>query len=111
MLSSGDFIGEESLAGGTHVHDATATAITHCRALTLTRKEMMVLLHDQHEFSDIFLKFVLLRGVRTREDLIDQLFNNSEKRLALTLLVMAEFGQAGEPESLIHGLHKRSLPH
>ena len=67
------------------IHDATATAVTPCKALKLSRKEMVLLLHEQHEFSDIFLKFVLLRGVRTREDLIDQLFNNSEKRLARTL--------------------------
>ncbi len=109
MLSPGDFIGEESLAGGTHVHDATATAVTPCKALMLSRKEMILLLHEQHEFSDIFLKFVLLRGVRTREDLVDQLFNNSEKRLARTLLIMAEFGQAGEPESLIPPVTQEEL--
>jgi len=101
MLAPGDFIGEESLAGGAEVHDATATAVTACKALKLSRKEMVLLLHEQHEFSDIFLKFVLLRGVRTREDLIDQLFNNSEKRLARTLLIMADFGKPGEPESMI----------
>jgi len=101
MLAPGDFIGEESLAGGSELHDATATAVTPCKALKLSRKEMVRLLHEQHEFSDIFLKFVLLRGVRTREDLIDQLFNNSEKRLARTLLIMAEFGKPGEPESMI----------
>jgi CRP-like cAMP-binding protein len=109
MLSPGDFIGEESLTGGTHVHDATATAVTPCKALKLSRKEMILLLHEQHEFSDIFLKFVLLRGVRTREDLIDQLFNNSEKRLARTLLIMAEFGQPGEPESLIPPVTQEEL--
>jgi CRP/FNR family cyclic AMP-dependent transcriptional regulator len=109
MLSPGDFIGEESLAGGTEVHDATATAVTPCRALKLSRKEMVLLLHEQHEFSDIFLKFVLLRGVRTREDLIDQLFNNSEKRLARTLLIMAEFGRPGEPESLIPPITQEEL--
>lgn len=101
LLAAGDFIGEEALAGGTETHDATATAVTPCRALKLSRKDMELLLHEQHEFSDIFLKFVLLRGVRTREDLIDQLFNNSEKRLARTLLIMAEFGQPGEPETMI----------
>jgi CRP/FNR family cyclic AMP-dependent transcriptional regulator len=101
MLSPGDFIGEESLSGGAEVHNATATAITSCKALKLSRKEMVLLLHEQHEFADIFLKFVLLRGVRTREDLIDQLFNNSEKRLARTLLIMAEFGTPGDPESMI----------
>jgi len=109
MLAPGDFIGEESLAGGTEVHDATATAVTACKALKLSRKEMVLLLHEQHEFSDIFLKFVLLRGVRTREDLIDQLFNNSEKRLARTLLIMAEFGAPGEPESMIPQVTQEEL--
>lgn len=101
MLAPGDFIGEESLASGTEVHNATATAITPCKALKLSRKEMVTLLHEQHEFADIFLNFVLLQGARTREDLIDQLFNNSEKRLARTLLIMAEFGEPGEPETTL----------
>ena len=109
MLAPGDLIGEESLAGGTELHDATAMAITPCKALQLSRKEMVLLLHEQHEFSDIFLKFVLLRGVRTREDLIDQLFNNSEKRLARTLLIMAEFGKPGEPESMIPPVTQEEL--
>jgi CRP-like cAMP-binding protein len=108
-LSAGDFIGEEALASGDEVHDATASAVTACRALKLSRKEMVLLLHEQHEFSDIFLKFVLLRGVRTREDLIDQLFNNSEKRLARTLLIMAEFGKPGEPESMIPQVTQEEL--
>jgi CRP/FNR family cyclic AMP-dependent transcriptional regulator len=109
LVVPGDFIGEESLAGGIEVHDATATAVTSCRALKLTRKEMILLLHEQHEFSDIFLKFVLLRSVRTREDLIDQLFNNSEKRLARTLLIMADFGQPDEPETLIPPVTQEEL--
>jgi CRP/FNR family cyclic AMP-dependent transcriptional regulator len=109
MLAPGDFIGEESLSGDTELHDATATAVTPCKALKLSRKEMILLLHEQHEFSDIFLKFVLLRGVRTREDLIDQLFNNSEKRLARTLLIMAEFGKPGDPESMIPPVTQEEL--
>jgi CRP-like cAMP-binding protein len=109
LLSPGDFIGEESLAGLSEVHIATAAAVTPCRALKFDRKEMVRLLHEQHEFSDIFLKFVLLRGVRTQEDLIDQLFNNSEKRLARTLLIMAEFGMPGEPESMIPPVTQEAL--
>ena len=101
LLSPGDFIGEESLAGVSRLRIATATATSACTALRLDSKEMVRLLHEQDEFSDLFLKFVLLRGVRTQEDLIDQLFNNSEKRLARTLLLMAEFGRPGEPETLI----------
>jgi CRP/FNR family cyclic AMP-dependent transcriptional regulator len=109
ILLPGDFIGEESLAGGTGVHDSTATALGPCKALKLSRKEMVLLLHEQHEFSDIFLKFVLLRGVKTREDLVDQLFNNSKKRLARTLLIMAEFGKPGEPETMIPPVTQEEL--
>ena len=97
LLSPGDFMGEESLAGLAEMHIATAAAITPCRALKLNRGDTLLLLYERHEFSDIFLKFLLLRGVRTQEDLIDQLFNNSEKRLARTLLIIAGFGKPGEP--------------
>jgi CRP-like cAMP-binding protein len=109
LVSAGDYIGEESLAGSSEVHTATATAVTPCKVLKFNRKEMVRLLHEQHEFSDIFLKFVLLRGVRTQEDLIDQLFNNSEKRLARTMLIMAEFGKPGEPESMIPPITQEEL--
>jgi CRP-like cAMP-binding protein len=109
LLLPGDFIGEESLAGLSETHDATAVAITPCKALKMSRTEMMLLLHEQHEFGEIFLRFVLLRGVKTREDLIDQLFNNSEKRLARTLLIMAEFGKPGDPESMIPPITQEEL--
>ena len=109
ILLPGDFIGEESLSGGDGVHDATATAIEPCRAIKVSRKEMVLLLHEQQEFSDIFLRFVLLRGVKTREDLIDQLLNNCEKRLARTLLIMAEFGKPGEPETMIPPVTQEEL--
>jgi len=75
ILSAGDFIGEESLAGVEGLRIATAVAMTACTALKLDRGDMVRLLHEKHEFSDLFLRFVLLRGVRTQEDLIDQLFN------------------------------------
>jgi CRP-like cAMP-binding protein len=109
LFSAGDFIGEESLAGLTEVHTATAIAVIPCRALIFDRKDMVRLLHEQHEFSDIFLKFVLQRGRRTQEDLVDQLFNNSEKRLARTLLLMADFGKSGEPESMIPPITQEAL--
>jgi CRP/FNR family cyclic AMP-dependent transcriptional regulator len=109
LLAAGDFIGEESLAGISGIHIATASAVTPCRVLILIRSDMVKLLHDEHEFSDIFLKFVLRRSIRTQEDLIDQLFNNSEKRLARTLLIMADFGQPGEPESIIPPITQAEL--
>ncbi len=101
LLSAGDFIGEESLAEVPGRRTTTAEATTACTALKLDREEMVRLLHEQPQFSALFLTFVMRRGVRTQEDLIDQLFNSSEKRLARTLLLMAEFGEPGEPEMLI----------
>jgi CRP/FNR family cyclic AMP-dependent transcriptional regulator len=70
---------------------------------------MMRLLHDEHEFSEMFLKFVLTRAIRTQEDLVDQLFNNSEKRLARTLLLMAQFGDSGVPQTLIPPVTQEAL--
>jgi CRP/FNR family cyclic AMP-dependent transcriptional regulator len=104
-----DFIGEESLAGIAGFHAATAVAITPCTALKLPRDEMIRLLHQEHEFSDMFLKFVLTRAIRTQEDLVDQLFNNSEKRLARTLLLMAHFGDSGIPQMLIPPVTQEAL--
>jgi len=109
LLQAGDFIGEESLAGIAGVRSATAMAITACVALKIDRVDMIRLLHEQHEFSDLFLKFILMRGMRTQEGLVDQLFNNSEKRLARTLLLMAEFGRPGEPETLIPPITQEAL--
>ena len=109
LMVAHDFIGEESLAGVAGFHAATAMAITPCVALKLKREEMIQLLHREHEFSDNFLKFVLARAIRTQEDLVDQLFNNSEKRLARTLLLMAQFGELGEPQTLIPPVTQEAL--
>jgi CRP-like cAMP-binding protein len=76
-------------------------AITACAVLRIEREQMMRILHEEHTFSDFFLQFIVVRGVRTQADLVDQLFNSSERRLARTLLLMAEFGKPGEPETLI----------
>ena len=109
LLSAGDFIGEESLAtlGGKHM--TTATAITACQALEIQREEMVRVMHDESAFSDLFLRFLLVRSMRTQADLIDQLFNSSEKRLARVLLLLAEFGKPGEPESLIPQITQETL--
>jgi CRP/FNR family transcriptional regulator, cyclic AMP receptor protein len=109
LLSAGDFVGEESVAGVPGLRMATATAITACTALKIEREEMVRVMHEEHGFSDLFLKFLLARGMRTQADLVDQLFNNSEKRLARILLLMAEFGQPGEPESLIPKITQETL--
>jgi CRP-like cAMP-binding protein len=109
MLGSGDFIGEESVARTPGNRLATATAVTVCTALKIDRAEMIRVMHEQHDFSDFFLSFLLQRGMRTQADLVDQLFNNSEKRLARILLLMAEFGQTGEPETLIPQITQETL--
>jgi CRP/FNR family transcriptional regulator, cyclic AMP receptor protein len=109
LLTTGDFIGEESLATMGERHMTSATAITACRALEIEREEMVRLMHDEPSFSDLFLKFLLVRSMRTQADLIDQLFNSSEKRLARVLLLLAEFGKPGEPESLIPEITQETL--
>jgi CRP-like cAMP-binding protein len=109
MVSTGDFVGEESLASVGGLHMATATALTACTALKVERAEMTRVMHEEHTFSDLFLKFLLTRSMRTQADLVDQLFNNSEKRLARILLLMAEFGKPGEPETLIPRITQETL--
>jgi len=109
LLSAGDFVGEESLAGAPALRMATATAITQCAAMRIERKEMVRAMHEQHSFSDLFLKFMLARSMRIQADLVDQLFNSSEQRLARILLLMAEFGQPGEPEPMIPKISQETL--
>jgi CRP-like cAMP-binding protein len=109
LLVVGDFIGEEAIAGAGGLRMATASAITACSAMKINRDVMIQALHDEHAFSDFFVRFLLARGIRTQADLVDQLFNSSEKRLARTLLLMAEFGEPGEPETLIPGITQEAL--
>ncbi len=109
LLVPGEFVGEESIAGAGGLRMATASAITACTAMKINRDEMIQALHDNHAFSDFFLRFLLARGIRTQADLVDQLFNSSEKRLARTLLLMAEFGKPGEPETLIPAITQEAL--
>jgi CRP-like cAMP-binding protein len=109
LISAGDFVGEESIAGAVGLRLATATAITACTALKIERAEIIRVLHEEHAFSDLFLKFLLARSMRTQADLVDQLFNSSEKRLARILLLMAEFGKPGDPESLIPQITQETL--
>ncbi len=109
FLSSGDFVGEESLAAISGLRMATATAVNTCTALKISRDEMIRMMHDEPAFADIFLKFLLTRSMRTQADLVDQLFNSSEKRLARILLLMAEFGKPGEPETFIPPVTQETL--
>jgi len=109
LLAAGDFLGEESLTATGAVRSASASALVVCVALRIARQQMLKVLHEQHEFSKFFLDFMLLRGIRTQADLIDQLFNSSERRLARTLLLMADFGQPGEPVTLIPPVTQETL--
>ena len=88
---------------------STATAITGCTALKIARDEMARVMRGEHDFTDLFMKFLLARSMRIQADLVDQLFNSSEKRLARILLLMAEFGQPGEPETLIPQISQETL--
>jgi CRP/FNR family transcriptional regulator, cyclic AMP receptor protein len=109
MLSAGDFVGEGALAAIPGLRLSTATAITACSAMEIKRKEMIRVLHEEHGFSDLFVKFLLARSMRTQADLVDHLFNSSEKRLARILLLMAEFGKPGEQETLIPQISQETL--
>jgi CRP-like cAMP-binding protein len=109
FLSDGDFVGEESLASIPGLRLATASAVNSCVALKITRNEMTRAMHDEPAFADFFLKFMLTRSMRTQADLVDQLFNSSEKRLARILLLMAEFGQPGERDTFIPPISQETL--
>ena len=109
LLSAGEFVGEESLASVGGLHMATAAAIDTCTALKIARGEMIRVMHEERAFSEMYLKFLLARSMRTQADLVDQLFNSSEKRLARILLLMAEFAEAGESERLIPPITQETL--
>jgi CRP-like cAMP-binding protein len=109
LIPAGEFVGEESLASMGGLHMATATAITACEALKIEREEMIRMMHAEHSLSEMYLKFLLVRSMRTQADLVDQLFNSSERRLARILLIMAEFGEPGKPEQLIPPITQETL--
>jgi len=109
LVSTGDFVGESALAAVPGLRLSTATAITACTALKITREEMIRVMHEEHDLSDVFMKFLLARSMRIQADLVDQLFNSSEKRLARILLLMAEFGKPDEPETLLPKISQDTL--
>jgi len=109
LLAPRDFLGEESLAsvGGRRL--TSAIALTACTATRIERDEMVRAMHNEHEFSDLFVKYLLMRGIRTQADLVDQLFNSSEKRLARVLLLMAQFGKEGVSDMVVPRLSQETL--
>jgi CRP-like cAMP-binding protein len=108
ILSQGDFFGEGGLAGQ-HLRMGSASAMTECELLRIEKKAMMLALHREHKFSDLFVAYLLARNIRYEEDLVDQLFNSSEKRLARLLLLLAHFGKDGAPEIVIPKISQETL--
>jgi CRP/FNR family cyclic AMP-dependent transcriptional regulator len=108
VLGPGDFFGEGCLAGQP-LRIGTATAITATTALVIEKNEMIRVLHAEHDFSDRFITFMLARNIRIEEDLVDQLFNSSEKRLARTLLLLARYGQEDTPQKVLPKISQEML--
>jgi CRP/FNR family cyclic AMP-dependent transcriptional regulator len=108
ILGEGEFFGEGGL-GGQLVRVWSASAMTDCELLQIDKKAMMVALHREHTFSDLFVEYLLARNIQYEEDLVDQLFNSSEKRLARTLLLLARFGKGGMPQSAIPKISQETL--
>jgi CRP-like cAMP-binding protein len=109
LIPSGEFVGEESLASLGALHMATASAITACTALEISREEMIRVMHEEHALSEMYLKFLLVKSMRTQADLVDQLFNSSERRLARILLILAEFSEPDQPEHLVPPITQETL--
>jgi CRP-like cAMP-binding protein len=108
VLGTGDFFGEGCLAGQP-IRIGTATAIAATTVLTIEKKEMIRVLHVEHEFSDRFISYMLSRNIRIEENLVDQLFNSSEKRLARTLLLLARYGKEDKPQNVLPKVSQEML--
>src|SRR6202790_5230992 len=108
ILSEGNFFGEGSLAGQA-LRMGSAVAMTDCSLLRIDKKAMMTALHREHTFSDMFVAYLLARNIRYEEDLVDHLFNSSEKRLARVLLLLAHFGKEGVPETVLPKISQETL--
>jgi CRP/FNR family transcriptional regulator, cyclic AMP receptor protein len=108
ILNEGDFFGEGCLTGQP-LRMCSATAMTDCSVMQIDKRSMMEVLHREHAFSDMFVAYLLTRNIRYEEDLVDQLFNSSEKRLARILLLLANFGKEGKAETLIPKMSQETL--
>ena len=108
ILGNGDFLGEACLAGRA-LYLSTAIAMSECSIVRLEKSSMIRVLHEESAFSEMFVSYLLSRNVRIEEDLVDQLFNSSEKRLARVLLLLAHFGKEGKPEPVIAKISQETL--
>jgi CRP/FNR family cyclic AMP-dependent transcriptional regulator len=109
LLGKDDFLGEGCIAADQPLRLATATTITECLILRVQKSRMLRTLHEEHEFSDIFVGYLVERHSRTQADLVDQLFNSSEKRLARTLLVLSRVGKESHTETVIPRVSQETL--
>jgi CRP/FNR family cyclic AMP-dependent transcriptional regulator len=109
ILSAGEFLGEDSIDSSHPLRMATAEAVTAGTLLRIDRKEMMRALHEEHALSDMFVTYLLSRNLRIQEDLVDQLFNSSEKRLARALLLLAQIGKESSPDMVIPKISQEVL--
>ena len=109
LLERDNFVGESCIAAAEHIRMVTATAMTRSTLMRIERNEMIRVLHEEHAFADVFVSFLLARNVRIQADLVDQLFNSSEKRLARILLLLAHFGKEGKPENVIPKISQEVL--
>jgi len=109
LLGPGDFVGEGCLASDQPIRLATATAATDCSILKISKYEMLRALHDEHVLSDLFVAYLVERHNHTQADLVDQLFNSSEKRLARALLILSRFGKDDKPETVIPQISQETL--
>jgi CRP/FNR family cyclic AMP-dependent transcriptional regulator len=108
ILGPGDFFGEGAMAGQL-VRMGTATAIIPTTLLIIKKQEMIRVLHAEHAFSDRFVAYMLSRNIRIEQDLVDQLFNSSEKRLARTLLLLARYGKGDQPKKMVPKVSQETL--
>jgi CRP/FNR family cyclic AMP-dependent transcriptional regulator len=108
ILNAGDFFGEGCLTGQP-LRLCSATAMTDCSVMRISKKSMLAVIHREHAFSDLFVAYLLARNIRYEEDLVDQLFNSSEKRLARVLLLLAHFGKDEKPEVAIPNINQETL--
>jgi CRP-like cAMP-binding protein len=108
LLATGDFFGEGCLTGEA-LRLATVSAMTECVIVRLSKTDITRVIHEEPAFAELFIKHLLARTLRVEEDLIDQLFNSSEKRLARTLLLLANFGKEGRPEPIIAKISQETL--
>ncbi len=108
LLGSGDFVGEGCIASDQPLRMTTATATTTCSVLEIEKGQMLRTLHAEHEFSDVFVAYLIARNSRTQEDLVDQLFNSSERRLARALFLLANFGKE-KSEKVVPNVSQETL--